>query len=251
MNASTFRHSRWESDAGGSTRPEVLLLAPAKRGGCLGNEKCFATRVVVSSTVDASEHDDVVAALMFAWAAHELASPLAALVSNLAIAQELVDEVGGASELREVLADLVVSTRGIARIGESLRELALSEVSEPTPLARVVEHALRATRPLTTRCCSTQSAISPELVTASPGKHFRWLCATIVALVRGCAGEGAATRRLRIEVEQGDLVVVMSPHPGSPNLVGATLERGGVWAHDGIGVFARRALVQRPDPGRT
>lgn len=189
--------------------------------------------------------------VLLAGVAHDLASPIAALTSNLTIARELVEERGISDDLREVMDDLLMATRGLAQIGGDLRELARSEPTEPTSIREVVHRALRLTRAVTARRCSAAIVGQADAYASSTGAIGRWLCSAIVLLTHDDAADRATPlRELRIELMSDGLLVGMSPRAalGSADAAwleaAATTHGGGarVW-HDGVGVSARLHFV--------
>ncbi len=184
---------------------------------------------------------------LLAGVAHDLASPIAALTSNLTIARELVDERGLSDDLRDVMDDLVMATRGLTRIGEDLRELARSEPTEPVSLLEVVHRALRLTRAITARRCSTALVGTSDVAASSPGAVGRWLCNAIVLLVHELGAERRAPMgELRIELTADGLALTMSPRPALTTATATWLEAAAATlgaiarvSHDGVGVSAR------------
>lgn len=219
---------------------------------------CAAPREGDPATRDAVVASDATTLSVLACVVHDLASPLAALTSNLTVASELSAELGGSDavlELREVIQDVAASTENIRRIVDDLRAFSRTAAETTTPADEAFAIARRLGRASLVRRCDLKLSLPAGMVLpGTPPVVVRAITRLLIAMTSDLGVERGPLRPLAVEgsaSEGGDagLVLQIRRDPFSAtteHAIGAALAS---WtnaraelAHDGTQAIVRLSI---------
>jgi signal transduction histidine kinase len=197
---------------------------------------------------------------VLACVVHDLASPLAALTSNLTVANELGAELAGssaASELREVLQDIAASSENIRRIVDDLRAFSRTAAEDSVSAEEALGVARRLARATLARRCEVKPSLAPAMMLpGNPPIVVRAITRLLVAMTSDIAVERGPLRALTIEgivASELGLLLQVRRDPFPPAAVRAIDAALASWtaaraelSHDGTNAAVRLTIGRQP-----